>query len=311
MKKQINILPETTGKAGSSVDVTPVYRQSRRDFIQKSALLTGAAIMPSTLASFSKPKITPTMKKDDISLAQWALVDEIKAGKWTNLDFPGIAREVFDLNGIEFVNTLFEVPHVNYLNQLKQNADDHGVAMILIMVDAEGDGAESTAELRKQFAVNHRKWIDIAQYLGCHAIRTNCRAPKDVDPKEALKWATESYQMLLEYAKPAGIKVCIENHGGVSNDPDWMLDLLKKVDDPDFGTYPDWRAPSDEFDNIDYLKKTIPYAFGQSYRNQPTEEQSAQMIKISQDSGYEGWYGIESTGRDAIHQGIKILKKYL
>ncbi len=311
MKKQINILPEPTGQAGSSANVIPEYRRSRRDFIQKSALLTGAAIMPSTLVSFSKQKSTTIMKKDDISLAQWALVDEIKAGKWKNLDFPSIAREVFDLNGIEFVNTLFEVPHVNYLNELKQNADDNGVEMVLIMVDAEGDGAEPTAELRNQFAVNHRKWIDIAHYLGCGAIRTNCRAPKDADPKEALKWAVESYQMLLEYAKPAGIKVCIENHGGVSNDPDWMLDLLKKVDDADFGTYPDWRGPSDKFDNIDYLKKTIPYAFGQSYRNQPTEEQSAQMIKISQDSGYQGWYGIESTGREAIHEGIRILKKYL
>ncbi len=311
MKKQISILPECTGQAGSSADVTPEYRKSRRDFIQKSALLTGAAIMPFTLSGFSKLKNTSTMKKDDISLAQWALVDEIKSGKWKNLDFPRIAREVFDLNGIEFVNTLFEVPHVNYLNQLKQNANDHGVDMVLIMVDDEGDGAESTAELRKQFAVNHRKWIDIAHYLGCGTIRTNCRAPKDADPKEALKWATESYQKLLEYAKPAGIKVCIENHGGVSNDPDWMVDLIKKVDDPEFGSYPDWRSPSDEFDNIDYLKKTIPYAFGQSYRNQPTEEQSAQMIKISQDSGYKGWYGIESSGRDAIHEGIKILKKYL
>ncbi len=311
MKKQINTSPENIGKAGNLANVTPAYRQSRRNFMQKSALLTGAAIMPATLASFSNTKITSIMKKDDISLAQWALVDEIKAGKWKNLDFPAIAREVFDLNGIEFVNTLFEVPHVNYLNQLKQNADDHGVEMILIMVDAEGDGAEPTLELRKQFAVNHRKWIDIAHYLGCQAVRTNCRAPKDADKKEALKWATESYHMLLEYAKPAGIKVCIENHGGVSNDPDWMLDLIKKVDDPNFGTYPDWRSPSDEFDNIGYLKKTIPYAFGQSYRNQPTEEQSAEMIKISQDAGYKGWYGIESTGREAIHQGIKILKKYL
>jgi len=35
------------------------------------------------------------------------------------------------------------------------------------------------------------------------------------------------------------------------------------------------------------------------------------MIKISQDAGYKGWYGIESSGRGAIHQGIKILKKYL
>ena len=69
--------------------------------------------------------VTPQMTHDDISLAQWALVDEIREGKWKNLDFPRIAREDFGLNGIEFVNTLFEVPTVSYLNQLKKNAGDH------------------------------------------------------------------------------------------------------------------------------------------------------------------------------------------
>ena len=44
--------------------------------------------------------------KDDISLAQWALVDEVKSGKWKTLDFAKIARNDFGLNGIEFVNTL-------------------------------------------------------------------------------------------------------------------------------------------------------------------------------------------------------------
>lgn len=311
MKKQINTLPGNTDQGGNSVNVTPGYRQSRRSFIQKTAIVAGTASLTPGLLSFNSTNQKMIMKKDDISLAQWALVDEIREGKWKNLDFPRIAREVFDINGIEFVNTLFDVPHVNYLNQLKQNANDHGVEMVLIMVDAEGDGAEPTPELRKQFTINHRKWIDTANYLGCHAIRTNCRAPKGADPEEALKWATESYQMLLEYSKQANIKVTIENHGGVSNDPDWMVQLVKAVDDADFGTYPDWREPGADFDNITYLKKTIPYAFGQSYRNQPTEEQTAQMIKISQQAGYQGWYGIESSGRDAIHEGIRILNKYL
>ena len=80
------------------------------------------------------------MQKDDISLAQWALVNEIKAGEWKTLDFPKITREVFDINGIEFVNTLFEVPTMAYLNTLKQNAADYGTEMVLIMVDDEGDG---------------------------------------------------------------------------------------------------------------------------------------------------------------------------
>ncbi len=275
-------------------------------------------IEATTLSALSVPFIANPLRtlknkamKNDISLAQWALVEEMRAGKWKNLDFPKIAREDFGLNGIEFVNTLFEVPTEGYLKKLKSNAAAHGVDMVLIMVDDEGDGASDTKEGRKQFDVNHRKWIDIAHYLGCHAIRTNCRAPKDANPKEAIKWATESYNMLLDYSKASGVKVVIENHGGVSNDGDWMVALMKSVNNPLFGTYPDWRSPSKDFDNVTYLEKTLPYALGMSYRNQPTEELTAKMIKMSKDSGYTGWYGIESTGREAIHQGIGLLKKYL
>ena len=249
--------------------------------------------------------------KDDISLAQWALVEEVRAGKWKNLDFPRIAREDFNLNGIEFVNTLFEVPTEGYLKQLKQNAADFGVQMVLIMVDDEGDGCADTKQGRKEFEIFHRKWVDIAHYLGCKAVRTNCRGPQNADKEEALKWATESYTMLLNYAKPAGIKILIENHGGVSNDADWMMQLMKKVDDPDFGTYPDWREPGTEFDNVDYLQKVLPYAMGMSYRNQPTEELTAKMIRLCKEAGYKGWYGIESNGREEIHKGIQFLTKYL
>ena len=259
---------------------------SRRGFIVKTALAGAAGLLAPALNLEAKSMATPLMTHDDISLAQWALVQEIRDGKWKNLDFPRIAREDFDLNGIEFVNTLFEVPTINYLKQLKKNADAHGVEMVLIMIDAEGDGCESTPELRKQFVVNHRKWIDIAQYLGCKAIRTNCRGPEDVDKDEALKWAAESYNMLLEHAMQAGISVCIENHGGVSNDADLMVDLYKEVNNLYFGSYPDWRSPSDSFDNVDYLEKMLPWAVGMSYRNQPTEELTAKMIKMSLDAGY-------------------------
>jgi len=281
------------------------YHMDRRAFVQNTAILGASAMISPALANTSR------MMKDDISLAQWALVDEVRKGKWTNLDFPRIAREDFDLNGIEFVNTLFDVPTIRYLNQLKKNSDEHGVKMVLIMVDDEGDGAEPTKELRKQFEINHRKWVDIAHYLGCHSIRTNCRAPEGADPKEAMKWAIESYQMLLEYAKPSGVGVVIENHGRVSNDADWMVDLMKAIDNPAFGSYPDWREPADDFDNVNYLAKMLPWAKGMSYRNQPTEALAAKMIQMSKDGGYHGWYGIESSGRPAIKQGIEVLKKYL
>ena len=283
----------------------------RRNFLETSITLGAAGLISPSLFKKEFMGTNNSATKDDISIAQWALVDEIRAGKWKNLDFPRIAREEYGVNGIEFVNTLFEVPTEGYLKKLKKNAADHGITMVLIMCDDEGDGAANTKEGQKQFAINHYKWVDIAHYLDCHAIRTNCRGPEKADKKEALNWATDAYNKLLEYSKPANISIVIENHGGVSNDPDWMVDLMKKVNNPLFGTYPDWRRPSPEFDNVDYLQKTLPYAKGMSYRNQPTEELTAKMIKLSKDGGYKGWYGIESSGKEEIKKGIELLKKYL
>jgi hypothetical protein len=284
---------------------------TRRNFIGKTMAVTAAGITAPSLLNPAMTEPSPRPVKDDISLAEWALVEEINAGKWKNLDFPKVARNDFGLNGIEFVNTLFEVPTERYLRQLKKNANDNGVTMVLIMVDDEGDGCSPTKEERRQFEINHRKWIDAAAYLGCHAIRTNCRGQQNVSKDEALKYATETYLMMMEYAVPAKISVLIENHGGISNDADWMVSLMKEVNNLYFGSYPDWREPSDTFDNITYLSKMLPYAGGMSYRNQPTEDLTARMIRLAKDSGYRGWYGIESSGREEIMKGIGLLKKYL
>jgi hydroxypyruvate isomerase len=280
--------------------------------MDKTVALSAASLLTPFTLELEKIS-TPTLRaaKDDISLAQWALVEEVRAGKWKTLDFAKVARQDFGLNGIEYVNTLFEVPTEDYLKTLKRNAEDHNVTNILIMVDAEGDGCMPTKEGRRQFAINHRKWIDAAHFLGCKSIRTNCRGPENVETSEALKWATESYSMLLEYAVPAKISVLIENHGGISNDADFMVSLMKAVDNLYFGTYPDWREPGKDFDNYGYLSKTLPFAGGMSYRNQPTEELTAKMIRLAKSSGYRGWYGIESSGRQEIKKAIGLLNKYL
>ena len=283
---------------------------TRRKMLRKSIAL-GVGVGSISLMEDSTLYAIPKAEKDDISIAQWALVDEIRQEKWTTLEFPRVAREAFDINGIEFVSTLFELPTYSYLKKLRSNAEKYNVTMVLIMVDDEGETCDSNKEGRIQSAINHRKWVDIAKFLGCHSIRTNCRGPRNAPKESALEWAADTYQRLLDYAAPMGIRVCIENHGGLSNDADWMVDLFKRVNHPFFGSYPDWRGPSTSFDNYNYLQKMLPYAQGLSYRNQPTEEQTARMIRLCQDGGYRGWYGIESSGRDGIKQGKELLKKYL
>ncbi len=288
-------------------------KTTRREFIGKSIALGATGIMaPAILGTETAKADAIRIPKNGISLAQWALVNEVREGKWKTLDFPRIAREDFGIDGIEFVNTLFEGPTtMNYLNTLKRNAANQGVTCVLIMCDAEGDACGQTQAERLQFAINHRKWIDAAQFLGCHSIRINCIGPRDVNKVEALKWSAETCNRLLEYAIPAGISVLIENHGGVSNDPEWMVALMKEVNSRYLGILPDWRQPGQPVDNVHYLATTLPYAGGMSFRNQPEEELTAQMIRLAHDSGFRGWYGIESAGREAVKLSKELLLKYL
>ena len=175
------------------------------------------------------------------------------------------------------------------------------------MVDDEGEPAHPDKAERKQMVINHRKWVDIAHYLGCHSIRTNCRPYVPVSFEDGLKWAADSYSELIDYSAPAGISVVIENHGSLSNDPDFLVALAKKINNRYFGLYPDMKGE----DPYTFVKKTIPYATGVSYRNQATEEETARLIKLCHDSGYRGFYGIESGGRDGIRLGKRMLEKYL
>jgi hypothetical protein len=278
---------------------------TRRSFVGNTVAL-GAGLSGLTAGMSPYLRATPRAVEDNISIAQWALVREIREGKWKTLDFPKIAREDFDIDGIELVNTLFEVPTYGYLKQLKKNAEDHGVQMVLIMVDNEGEPASPDKNERKQMVINHRKWIDIAQYLGCHSIRTNCR-PRDVSFEDGLNWAAESYNHLLEYAVPANISVVIENHGTLSDDPDFIVALMEKVNNLYFGTLPDFKGD----DPYTYVKKTVPYATGISFRLQESDLETERLIELCRASGYRGFYGIESSGRENIARGKKLLERVL
>ena len=288
---------------------------SRRNFLGKTVALGAAGLVAPSVLNASSAESSPRIHRNTIGLAQWALNNEIRERKWTNLDFPRIAREDFGISAIEFVNILWmDVPTMNYLNRLKQNADNHGVTMTGIACDAEGDACVQTAREQRQFGINHRKWVDAAQYLGCFAIRINCIGPRDreIPKEEALKWSAESLNQLVEYAIPANIIVLVENHGGVSNDADFMVALMKEVNSRYLGVLPDWRSPSPQFDNYEFLRKTLPYApLSTHYRTQPTEELTAKMIRLCMDSGFSGYYCIESGPRGEIPGGKALLEKYL
>ena len=57
----------------------------RRNFIGKTMALGAAGMVAPSLNAFSATTFSPQLRPDDISIAQWALVQEIRDGKWKTL----------------------------------------------------------------------------------------------------------------------------------------------------------------------------------------------------------------------------------
>ncbi|MCW5977052.1 MAG: sugar phosphate isomerase/epimerase [Bryobacteraceae bacterium] len=263
-------------------------------------------------------------KKFRISLAEWSLHRAIFSRLMTNLEFPRIAREQFGIEGLEFVNGLWEAPTADYLRTLKANMKSTGTTGVLIMCDGEGPMGNPDKAVRLRAADNHRKWIDFAAELGCHSIRTNMFAGGN-EPKSEPEIATflshcaESFHRLCEYGQGAKINVIIENHGGVSSDPDVLVRLMKMVNLPNFGTLPDFGNFAKETDRYEAVRKLMPYAKGVSlkcYDFTPNLKETSmdldRLMKIVADAGYHDWVGIEYEGeRLTEFEGIQAAKRYL
>lgn len=263
-----------------------------------------------------------------ISLAQWSLHKRLFADRSKtvamNLDFPKMAKEEFGIDGVEYVNQFFKDKSHDeaYLKDLKKRAADHGVTNVLIMIDGEGDLSVEDSAKRNQAVANHKKWVDAAAALGCHAIRINTGSnysPTKTSP------VAEACGDLASYGKKSGIAIICENHGGPSSDPDSLIALMKGVNNSNFGTLPDFGnfpRGKDGKHTIDIYKaiaRLMPYAKGVSAKSYVFDDKGneaemdyARILKIVTDAGYDGWIGIEYEGSALPEpEGIVATRKLL
>ncbi len=222
---------------------------SRRKFIGQVGTAT-AGLGLSTL--FPVP-LFPMGLKDtftfEISLAEFSFASELYAGKMTNMDFPARAKEVHDITVLEYVSGFFNGKHTDsgYMRELKQRCDDLGMVNHLIMVD--GANITSINDKERNAAVeSHYEWVEAAKYLGCTSIRVNLGDAMGVltgkiepgTPEEIAIAAVDGYGKLLDFAAKAEMNVIVENHFGNSTNADWLVGIMKQLDQKNKGFLPDF-----------------------------------------------------------------------
>jgi len=295
---------------------------------------TGAGIAAATAASAGLTRAYAA-RDYDISLAGWSLHRTIgtSEGKTPMLDMPKLAREEWDIGAIELVNNMLEprddsFPDMKpYLDQLSKNAAFHNVRILLIMVDGQGNiGGEEQAQ-RDEAVTKHSKWIDIAEYLGCHSIRMNwAGAPHEVVHDEAalaafIERSVPGFRALCEYGDGKDINVIIENHGGASSYPAAMERLMAAVGHPRFGTLPDFGNFPEDVDLYDAIDRLMNFAKAVSAKCYDFDDTTGDETKLDfpriienvvDKHGYHGYIGIEFEGdRLSEFEGIRRCKALL
>ena len=292
----------------------------RRKFL-KSLLAAGAGL-GFLKGTFPEPN---DIRKDglffDISLAEWSLHKALNGNKMTNLDFPRIAREKFDLAAVEYVSTFFKNTKVQYLSELRNITVNEGINNVLIMVDGEGDLGETDPGKRKKAVENHYKWIEAAKYLGCQTIRVNARG--NGSSQEVARAAIDGLGSLSERAARDGINVVVENHGGYSSNGQWLAGVMRGVDMPNCGTLPDFGNfrinDRETYDRYKGMRELMPYAKGVSAKTYDFDDQGNEtsmdfkkILTIVKQAHYHGYIGIEYEGsRLSEEEGIRATKELL
>jgi sugar phosphate isomerase/epimerase len=210
-----------------------------------------------------------------------------------------------------------------YLTDMKGRADDNGVKSLMIMVDMEGSLATLNEKSRQKAVENHYKWIDAAKFLGCHSVRVN--AAGKGERMAVAEAAVKSLSSLCEYGEKEDINVIVENHGGYSSDPMWLVDVIQQVNKSNLGVLPDFGNfmislwPPRSYDRYEGMKTLMPYAKGVSAKSRDFDHEGQdkttdfkKMLGIIKNAGFTGYIGIEYEGYKLSGEaGIKATKHLL
>jgi sugar phosphate isomerase/epimerase len=206
-----------------------------------------------------------------------------------------------------------------FLAEVKAAGEEVGLPFGCIAVD----GAhiyEPTAEGRDLNRQRRYRWLEIAAYLGAEQLRIDAGGDEMHPAEFIFTEVVLGYNDIVARARPHGVEIIIENHWGPYQSPDQLYKLLDTV--PGLGLL---------FDSYNWPEGTHARAWPQYAKyarlthfktftfdaqgNEPNWDIPG-VIRLLQENGYQGAWGIESTPDDgdeigAAEKTLALLKRVL
>ncbi len=247
------------------------------------------------------------------------------------------------VEGVDILHRQMDIPekepltagHRGYLQRLKRHAFRNGIDLICLSIHQ--DFVDPDPAYRRQQIEHTHKCIEIAYELGVPCIRLNsgrwntipdfdelmkARGIEPVLPghteEEGFRWCMDGIAQCLPQAERCGVVLALENHWGLTRDPDGLLRILEKMDSPWLGALMDTgnflENPYDKLARIAprtvfVQAKTYPgggewYTLDLDYRR---------IAGILSDAGYTGYVSLEMEGKEdpetAVPKSIEMLRR--
>ncbi|MEW1813333.1 sugar phosphate isomerase/epimerase family protein [Pseudarthrobacter phenanthrenivorans] len=143
-------------------------------------------------------------------------------------EFAQQVRDRFGLDAVELCQIQFDESSPERVDRLKSSLDNAGVRVLTVPIDV-GDLSSDNAGHREEDVAAITRWLDIAQALGARYVRVNTGTPHANGPSDNIDGLVTALSTLADASRRRGLELLIENHGGASSDPEYLLEVQRRV----------------------------------------------------------------------------------
>jgi len=289
---------------------------SRRQFLAASAALASSGVA-GAIDPIKRPSDKPDLK---LSLAAYSMRQflDLKKPTMTLFEFIDFAAEL-PLDAVELTSYYWAETTDAYAEKLKEYAAKKKLAISGVPV---GNNFCVKDEKKYQAQIQLVKdWTVRAAKVGATTVRIFAGNLEKGDTlAEAQQRVVAAMNECCEVAGKHGIYLALENHGGITDTPEHLLDLVKPVKSKWLGVNIDTGNFHTANPYAD-IAKIAPYGVvsqvkTEVFPNKKKEEADlAKVVKILKDANFHGYVALEYEAKEdpkvAVPKYIKELRKLI
>ncbi|NUN03945.1 MAG: sugar phosphate isomerase/epimerase [Bryobacteraceae bacterium] len=203
----------------------------------------------------------------------------------------------------------------SFLFPLKRLAFKNAVEIYSISIRT--DMCRPPGAVRDKEITEVHKWVDAAAKLGAGHIRVfGGTVPKGSTEDEAAQWAVETLKPCVEYAGSRGVILGLENHGGITERAERIIQIVKEVGSPWLGINLD----TGNFNRnvLPQIEMSIPYAVNVQVKVEQRLEDGTRgpqdwdrIVQMLAKGNYRGYLALEYEARESAVSAVPRLTRRL